>query len=264
MSSDVRFTVFVGSGKGGVGKSTVSLNLALALAARGAACGILDADLHGPSIPLMLGMTPTRSTRFWTVASKGQWRRLTPTQHAGLAVMSFGTVLGEDQPMALEGPGLSIIARQLCEQIDWGTLDVLVVDLPPGTGDILQTLMPVMRPAAAVIVVTPQDIAHLDARKALQAYRMGGVEVLGGVENMSELACPHCGEAFPIFPRVDDARSLWQRGVDRLGSIPFDPRLASAADTGKPVVLSAPESDVGTAFARLAERVAASIAAHGG
>ena len=220
--------VAVASGKGGVGKSTVSLGLARALAARGGRVGLLDADIYGPDIPLMLGLKQTRELRRWDVARNPRFGRieLEPVEVAGIKVMSVGFLLAEPQMFALPAMLASFIGDQLVRGVRWGELDHLVVDLPPGTADLQQHIFGTMGLAGAIIVVGPQDAAHLDARKILTLLRDSNVPVLGAVENMRGFRCPHCGELMDVFPPVAADRSLL-RDVELLVSIPLDPAFAT-------------------------------------
>ncbi len=252
--SPARHTIAVGSGKGGVGKSTVSLNLALALAADGAAVGVLDADLYGPNIPLMVGLARNAWSTGWTIASREQ-TPLPPIERYGLKIMSAGFIIAEDQPMGVSGATVRMLLTQLLTQVAWGALDYLVIDLPPGTADVQQGLLQTIPLSGAVLVVTPQDVAHLDGRKALRQYTDAKVPVLGGVENMSGFVCPHCGEISDIFARVSEARSIWALGVDKLGAIPLDPALSRAGDTGRPLLVADPHSPQAAAFRYVAQRL---------
>src|SRR5438874_7282829 len=219
--------VAVASGKGGVGKSTVSLNVARALAARGAAVGLLDADVYGPDIPLMLGLKQTRELRSWELGRNRRFGRveLEPLEVLGLKVMSVGFLLAEPQAMTMPGMLAQLVGRQLIRDVRWGRLDYLIVDLPPGTADLQQQLFATVELAGAIVVVGPQDAAHLDARRVLAMLRDAGVRVLGAVENMRGLRCPHCGELVDVFPPVADERSIL-REVPLLGSVPLDPAFA--------------------------------------
>jgi ATP-binding protein involved in chromosome partitioning len=218
--------VAVASGKGGVGKSTVSLGLARALAAAGSAVGLLDADVYGPDIPLMLGLKQTRELRSWDLGRNPRFGRivLEPVEVEGLKVMSVGFLIAERQSFALPAMLTSLVGRQLIEDVAWGELDYLVVDLPPGTADLQQHFFREVPLAGAIVVVAPQDAAHLDARKLLDVLRDANVRVLGGVENMAGLACPHCGGRIDVFPPVADERSIFTE-IERLVSIPLDPAL---------------------------------------
>jgi ATP-binding protein involved in chromosome partitioning len=219
--------VAVASGKGGVGKSTVSLGLARALAGRGRSVGLLDADVYGPDIPLMLGLSQTRELRRWELARSPQFGRveLDPLEIEGIKVMSVGFLLAERQMFAMPAMLASFVGDQLVKNVRWGALDYLVIDLPPGTADIQQHLLATMGLAGAIIVVGPQDAAHLDARKVLSLLRDAHVRVIGAVENMRGLQCPHCGETLDVFPPVAEERSLL-RDVELLVSIPLDPVFA--------------------------------------
>ena len=221
-----RSVLAVGSGKGGVGKSTVTLQLALACARRGLRVGVLDADLYGPDIPLMVGISRHEQARQWQL-----WRRggmsLEPIERHGLRLMSVGFLLAETQALAMAAPLLTAALRQLVLEVEWGELDVLLVDLPPGTADLQQQLVDVVSLDGAIVVVGPQDVAHLDARKFVAFLRDARVPILGGIENMSGLVCPHCHETIDVFPPVADERAVWADGVAVLGRVPMDPRLAS-------------------------------------
>ncbi len=240
--------VAVASGKGGVGKSTVSLNLARALAEGGRRVGLLDADIYGPDIPLMLGLKQTRELKRWALGRNPTFGmpRLEPVEALGLKVMSVGFLLAERQAFELPAPLLAGVTRQLLDGVDWGELDVLVVDLPPGTADLQQHLFATERVSGAVIVVGPQDAAHLDARKLVSVLHDAGVPIIGAVENMRGLLCPHCGERIEVFPPVDESRSVL-REITLLGTIPLDPAFAR--------LNGVPEQ-----FVQIAERVAAAIA----
>ncbi len=257
-SPPARFTVAVGSGKGGVGKSTVALNLALALRERNAAVGLLDADVYGPDIPLMVGVTRKAWTGDWELARNrelGTQRELPAIERHGLQIMSAGFILAEDQPMILPAPTVALLIGQLVRQVTWGALDYLIVDLPPGTADVQHAVLREIALSGAVVVVTPQDVAHLDAKKAVQMYRRSRVPVLGAVENMSGLMCSHCGERIQVFARVPDSRALWSMGVDLLGTVPLDPSISEAGDTGRPLLLAYPQSPQATAFREIAQRL---------
>ncbi|HEX6778129.1 MAG TPA: P-loop NTPase [Ktedonobacterales bacterium] len=254
-SSPARFVVAVGSGKGGVGKSTVSLNLALALAERGLSVGLLDADMYGPNIPLMVGLTRKTWTGDWTVARKGKQIAIQPVERYGLRIMSAGFLLGEDQPMIFEALTVRMLLTQLVRQVAWGELDYLLIDLPPGTADIQQNLLKDLSLSGVVLVVTPQDVAHLDGKKALQHYRRAGVPIVGAIENMSGFLCPHCGEPIDIFARVHPSRAIWAMDVEKLGAVPLDPTISQAGDTGHPLLIAQPASPQATAFRQIAQRL---------
>jgi ATP-binding protein involved in chromosome partitioning len=221
-----RFVVAVGSGKGGVGKSTVSVRLALALARRGVAVGLLDADLYGPDIPLMVNITRRERARQWELWRKNGVRH-EPVERHGVRIMSVGFLLGERQALTMGAPLLTAALKQLVDNVDWGPLDILLIDLPPGTADLQQQLLGVVTLDGAIVVVGPQDVAHLDAQKFLDFLRDANVLVLGGIENMSGLVCPHCGERIDVFPPVAEERSIWSEGAAVLGRIPLDPAMAA-------------------------------------
>ena len=216
--------VAVGSGKGGVGKSSVVVGLSRALSARGQKVGILDADLYGPDIPLMLGVTrtvPTKHITVWRAPGFGK-ADITPLEVDGLRVMSLQLLMSERQAFAPAGPLASLMVGRMCGDIDWGNLDYLIVDLPPGTGDISQAVAATLSINAAIVVVTPQDVAHLDTRKFLDFLMQRNVRVLGGVENMAAVECPHCNHEFRLFTPAAPQRTIWDDGVTKLVSIPFD------------------------------------------
>jgi ATP-binding protein involved in chromosome partitioning len=240
--------VAVASGKGGVGKSTVSLNLARALADRGAQVGLLDADVYGPDIPLMLGLKQTRELRAWDLGRNPRFGRvqLDPVEALGLKVMSVGFLLAEHQALTMPAMLIDMVSRQLIRDVRWGDLDYLIVDLPPGTADLQQQLFATVDLAGAIVVVGPQDAAHLDARKLLTMLRDAGVPVLGAVENMRGLRCPHCGELVDVFPPVSEERSIL-RELPLLGTLPLDPSLAQL-------------NGIPPAFGPIAEQVAAALA----
>jgi ATP-binding protein involved in chromosome partitioning len=223
--SPARAVIAVASGKGGVGKSTVVLNLALALSARGQQVGILDADLYGPDIPAMLGLKRTEDAQRWTLWQRGG-ATMQPVERRGLKVMSAGFLLGERQTMPWQSPTLPFVLRQLLYGVSWGELDFLLVDLPPGTADLQVALFREVQLDGVVVVVGPQDVAHLDAKKVVTLLRDAKVPLIGAVENMARLVCPHCGEPIELFPPVAEPRSLWHDGVRRLASIPLDPAIA--------------------------------------
>jgi ATP-binding protein involved in chromosome partitioning len=184
---------------------------------------------------------------------------LEPVERYGIKLMSVGFLLAESQALALPAPLLHAALRQLLEDVSWGRLDFLVIDLPPGTADLQQQLVGLVTLAGVLIVVGPQDVAHLDGRKVLDLLRSAGIEVLGAVENMAELTCPHCGERVEVFPRVDPSRSLWADGIPRLGTIPLDPAISRAGDRGRPVLVVDPAGPQASAFRALAVQVLARL-----
>jgi len=251
--ANVKNIVAVASGKGGVGKSTTAANLALAWAAQGAKVGLLDADIYGPSQPLMMGLAGAKP-----VSADG--KHLSPLRAHGVEVMSIGFMIDQEQPMAWRGPMVTSALTQLLGDTNWGELDYLVVDMPPGTGDIQLTLAQRVPVSGAVIVTTPQDIALLDARKGLKMFEKVEVRVLGVVENMSMHVCSQCGHTEHIFGSGGGARMAAQYGVQLLGELPLDIRIREDADGGSPTVVSEPGSTRAQAYFRMARRTAARLA----
>jgi len=244
----VRFKIAVASGKGGVGKSTVAANLALALQARGARVGLLDADIYGPSQQLMMGC---RDKPMVSAEEK-----ILPVDGHGVRVMSLGFLMDPDTPVIWRGPMVMKALEQFLGDVDWGELDYLVVDLPPGTGDAQLTLTQQVPLDGAVIVTTPQDVALIDARKGLAMFQRVNVPVLGVIENMSSYVCPSCGHREDIFKSGGGRRTAEQLGVPFLGEIPIDPAIVVGGDAGLPIVASHPESAAARAFRDAAEAVA--------
>jgi ATP-binding protein involved in chromosome partitioning len=253
---DVRNIIAIASGKGGVGKSTTAVNLALALAAEGAKTGILDADIYGPSVPLMLGVAGERPT-----SDDGQ--SMNPPSAHGLQVMSIGFLIDADQPMVWRGPMVTSALNQMLQQTRWSDLDYLIVDMPPGTGDIQLTLSQQVPVSGAVIVTTPQDIALLDARKGLQMFRKVNVPVLGVVENMSTHICTNCGHEEALFGSGGGARMAADYDVELLGQLPLDLRIREQADGGTPSVIAEPDGAPAEAYRQTARRMAARLALQG-
>jgi len=249
----VKNVVAVASGKGGVGKSTTAANLALAWAAQGARVGLLDADIYGPSQPLMMGLAGRKP-------ESPDGKHLTPLRAHGVEVMSIGFMVDSEQPMAWRGPMVTQALTQLLGETQWGDLDYLVVDMPPGTGDIQLTLAQRVPVSGAVIVTTPQDIALLDARKGLKMFEKVEVRVLGVVENMSMHVCVSCGHVEHVFGSGGGARMAEQYGVQLLGELPLDIRIREDADGGMPTVVAEPGSARALAYFRMARRTAARLA----
>ena len=221
----------------------------------GKAVGLLDADFYGPDIPLMVNLARRDELRQWNFWSREREISLEPVERFGLKIMSVGFLLAERQPFSLPGQWTYFVGRQLVHDVDWGSLDYLVVDLPPGTADLQQELVRLIPLAGAILVVGPQDVAHLDAKKVLSMLADTRVRVLGAVENMAAMSCPHCGESIDVFPRVRDERALWGLGVPLLARIPLDPSVAEAGDAGTPVVDAQPNGESAAAFRRVADRV---------
>jgi ATP-binding protein involved in chromosome partitioning len=249
----IRNIIAVASGKGGVGKSTTAANLALALAHEGAAVGLLDADIYGPSQPLMMGLSDQRPS------SPDQRTMIAPVAY-GVKVMSIGFLIDAEQPMVWRGPMVTQALVQLLETTRWGELDYLIVDMPPGTGDTQLTLSQRVPVSGAVIVTTPQDIALLDARKGLRMFEKVEVPVLGIVENMSTHVCSKCGHEEHIFGAGGGRRMAEQYGVDLLAELPLDIRIREQADGGRPTVVAEPDSALARAYIDLARRTSARLA----
>ena len=243
----VRTIVAVASGKGGVGKSTVAANLALGLAANGLAVGILDADIYGPSMPRMLGISGRPTSHDGKI--------LEPMERHGVKVMSIGFLVDEDTPMIWRGPMVMSALQQMLRDVNWGTLDILVVDMPPGTGDAQLTMAQQVPLSGAVIVSTPQDIALIDARKGLNMFRKVNVPVLGIVENMSYFCCPNCGHRAEIFGHGGARREAERLGTEFLAEIPLDIAIRETSDAGNPIVASDAKGPHAEAFRALAARV---------
>ncbi len=248
----IRNVIAIGSGKGGVGKSTTSVNLALALAAEGARVGLLDADVYGPSIPAMLGLSGRPDSP--------DNKSIEPMRAFGVEAMSIGLLVDQDTPMIWRGPMATSALMQLFNDTLWGDLDYLLIDLPPGTGDIQLTLAQKIPVAGAVIVTTPQDIATLDAKKALKMFEKVEVPVLGIVENMAVHTCSNCGHVEHLFGQGGGERMAAQYGVPLLGSLPLDIAIREQGDAGQPVVVAAPDSAVAQAYRQTARVMAATLA----
>lgn len=248
---DVKHIIAVASGKGGVGKSTTSVNLALALAKQGAKVGMVDADVYGPSLPMMLGVSDgTRPEVF-------EQKFFVPVEAQGIKSMSMGYLATEQTPMVWRGPMASGALLQILTQTMWGDLDYLVVDMPPGTGDIQLTLAQKAQLSGAVIVTTPQDIALLDARKAIEMFRKVNIPILGIVENMAVHSCSQCGHQEHIFGEGGGERVAAEYGTEVLGSLPLSLEIREQADSGKPSVMSDPNGAAATAYGQIASKVAA-------
>ena len=248
----IKNIIAVASGKGGVGKSTTAVNLALALAAEGASVGMLDADIYGPSQPMMLGIAGRPESK--------DGKHLEPMEAHGLQAISIGFLIDIDTPMVWRGPMVTQALEQLLKDTRWRELDYLVVDLPPGTGDIQLTLAQKVPVTGAVIVTTPQDIALIDARKGLKMFEKVGIPILGIVENMSFHVCPKCGHESHIFGQGGAARMSKDYSTELLGQLPLDESIQQQADSGKPTVVSDPEGKIAEIYRRIARRCAVKIA----
>jgi ATP-binding protein involved in chromosome partitioning len=248
----VKNVIAVASGKGGVGKSTTTVNLALALAAEGASVGILDADIYGPSQPMMMGLSGRPESE--------DGKSIEPLENYGVQVMSIGFLIEPDQAMIWRGPMATQALDQLLHQTLWRELDYLLIDMPPGTGDIALTLSQRVPLTGAVIVTTPQDIALLDARKGLKMFEKVGVPILGIVENMAIYCCPNCGHTEHIFGADGGRKMATEYGVDYLGGLPLTMAIREQADSGRPTVVADPDGDVAGIYKDVARRVAVKIA----
>ncbi len=249
---NVKYKIAVASGKGGVGKSTVSVNLAVALAKLGVRVGLLDADIYGPSIPLMLGVTEK---------PEYDGKKLKPIERYGVQLMSLGFLTDDNSAVIWRGPLVMRAIQQLMRDVDWGNVDVILFDMPPGTGDAQLTLSQSVTLDGAVIVSTPQDVALLDATKGVQMFQKVNVPILGIVENMSFFACPHCGERTDIFSNGGVRRECDRLQVPFLGEIPIDAAIRAGGDEGKPIVASAPENAQAAAFMEIARNLKEQILA---
>ena len=249
---NVKNIIAVASGKGGVGKSTTAANLALALAAEGAKVGVLDADIYGPSQPMMLGIDRRPES------DDGQ--TMEPLENHGVQVMSIGFLINQDEAMIWRGPMATQALEQLLRQTNWSDLDYLIVDMPPGTGDIQLTLSQRVPMTGAVIVTTPQDIALIDARKAVTMFEKVGVPILGVVENMAVHVCSNCGHAEHIFGEGGGKRMAAEYKMDYLGALPLDINIRLQADSGKPTVVADPDGEVASIYKAVARKVAVGIA----
>ena len=248
----VKNIIAVASGKGGVGKSTTAVNLALALAAEGVSVGMLDADIYGPSQPTMLGITGRPESK--------DGKRLEPMEGHGIQAMSIGFLIDVETPMVWRGPMVTQALEQLLNETNWRDIDYLVVDLPPGTGDIQLTLAQRVPVTGAVIVTTPQDIALMDARKGLKMFEKVNIPILGVVENMSLHICSKCGHEENIFGSGGGDRMSKDYGIDLLGSLPLDISIREQADSGKPTVVADPDGRVAEIYRQIARKVAIKIA----
>jgi len=248
----VRSIIAVSSAKGGVGKSTICVNLALALAAEGARVGLMDADVYGPSIHVLMGTGDARP-------QAGVKKEIAPVEKDGLKLMSLGFLTERGQPVIWRGPIVMGVVKKFLTDVDWGELDYLMIDMPPGTGDAQLTLVQTVPLTGAIIVTTPSELSLVDAEKGLEMYRSVHAPVLGIIENMTYFECPHCGERTDIFSH-GGGREISQRlGVDFLGELPLDPTLRKVGDEGRPIVLSEPNSPVARAFFDIAGKIRSAV-----
>ncbi len=248
----IKNLIAVAAGKGGVGKSTVASNLAVALALEGARVGIMDADIYGPNQPQMMGVSGYKPMA-------GPDNKIEPAQNHGVKVMSMGFLMDPDAPVIWRGPMLHGAITQFLKDVKWGELDYLVLDLPPGTGDVQLTLCQTVPLAGAVIVTTPQSIALSDVRKAIAMFKKLNVPVLGAIENMSGFVCPHCDKESKIFAEGGIAKLKTTFGVEVFGGVPLDPKIGQGSEDGRPIVLSHPDSVPAKALREIARKVAASV-----
>jgi ATP-binding protein involved in chromosome partitioning len=248
----VRNVLVVASGKGGVGKSTISANLAVALARTGARVGLLDADIYGPSVPTLLGLKGRKLS--------GEDGQILPAEAHGLKVVSIGFLLEEDSPVVWRGPMLMKALSQFLHGTKWGELDYLVIDLPPGTGDVQISLVQMTPVAGAVVVTTPQDLALIDVKKAVRMFEKVGVPILGVVENMSWFVCPHCAGRSEIFGHGGAKAACGEMGLRFLGEVPLQAELREASDAGEPLVAKSPDAPAARAIAKAAADAAAALA----
>jgi ATP-binding protein involved in chromosome partitioning len=253
LMSNVKNIIAVASGKGGVGKSTTAVNLALALAAEGAQVGILDADIYGPSQPMMMGIAGGRP-------ESKDGKTMEPLENYDVQVSSIGFMVDPDEPMVWRGPIVTQALQQLLDQTNWRDLDYLIVDMPPGTGDIQLTLSQKVPVTGAVIVTTPQDIALLDARKGLKMFEKVGIPILGIIENMSTHICSNCGHAEAIFGSGGGEKMCGEYGVDFLGGLPLTMAIREQTDSGKPTVVADPDGQVTAIYKAIARKIAVKVA----
>lgn len=246
----VKYVVAVSSGKGGVGKSTVSVNLAVALAQSGARVGLLDADIYGPNIPMMMGVTK---------APEQQDGKIVPAENYGVKLISMAFFVPEDTAVVWRGPMVHTAIQQFFRDVRWGELDYLLIDLPPGTGDAQLTLSQLVPLRGAVTVTTPQEVALYDVRKGVMMFQKVNVPLLGLIENMSHFVCGHCGETTEIFSYGGGERAAQKMGIPFLGRIPIDPAIRSGGDTGKPIVAADPASPHAAAFRDIAAKLRQSV-----
>lgn len=247
---NIDHVIAVSSGKGGVGKSTVAANLAAALAAAGRRVGLLDADVYGPDIPLMFG----EKRKPKVTGDKGS-EKIVPLEAHGVKLMSLGFLLDDEQPAIMRGPLVSGILKQFLEQVEWGELDYLIVDMPPGTGDAQLSLVQIVNLDGAILVTTPQEVSTGDVRRAVRMFERVNTKIFGIVENMAGMACPHCNGHIDVFGHGGGATLADDMHLPLIGEVPLDPRVREAGDAGTPTTIALPESPAGTAFRAIADRV---------
>jgi ATP-binding protein involved in chromosome partitioning len=251
MAPGIKNVIAISSGKGGVGKTTVAVNLAVALAREGARVGLMDADIYGPNVPKMLAITGQ---------PQSQGGKMTPPEAFGVHVMSMGFLVSDDTPLVWRGPMIHGAIQQFLRDVDWGEIDYLIVDLPPGTGDAQLSICQLMPVTGAVIVTTPQEVSLLDSRRGLAMFQKVNVPLLGIIENMSYFMCPHCDERTEIFSHGGGEMAAQKLGVDFLGEIPIDVAIREGSDAGTPIVAGDPDSPQAQAITEIARQIAARIA----
>jgi ATP-binding protein involved in chromosome partitioning len=251
----VKNLIAVGSGKGGVGKTTVSVNLSVALSSLGYKVGLMDADVYGPNVPLMMGINKT---------PMAYGERIQPLEQHGVKLMSMGFLNPGDKPLVWRGPMLHSVIQQFLRGVDWGNLDYLIIDLPPGTGDVQLSLIQTAPITGAIVVTTPSDVSLEDARKAIHMFYQVKVPILGIVENMSYLTCPHCNERIDVFSTGGGKRTATEMNVHFLGELPLDPKVRVGGDSGNPIALAGPDGEMFLQLARNAVARAAETAAEAG
>ena len=254
--ANIEHVIAVSSGKGGVGKSTVAVNLAAALAGAGRRVGLLDADVYGPDVPLMFG----EKRKPKVTGAKGS-EKIVPLEAHGVKLMSLGFLLEEEQPAIMRGPLVSGILKQFLEQVDWGELDYLIVDMPPGTGDAQLSLVQIVNLEGAVLVTTPQEVSTGDVRRAVRMFERVNTKIFGIVENMAGMECPHCGGHIDVFGHGGGRRLAHDMHLPLLGEVPLDPLVREAGDEGRPTAIAHPESPAGIAFRTIAESIADAVEA---
>jgi len=247
----VKNVIAIASGKGGVGKSTVTINLSMALASQGARVGLLDADIYGPSIPLMMG---TQSQK-----PESREKRVIPIERDGVKMMSMGYLIPEGEPVVWRGPMVHGALTQFLSQVEWGELDYLLIDMPPGTGDAQLTISQNAPLSGAVIVTTPQEVSLIDARKGLRMFQNVKVPILGVIENMSGFVCGHCHEVTPIFREGGGSALAKEMNVPFLGALPIDPKIAETSDKGTPLVMLDPQAEASKKYVQIAQAIAAKL-----
>ena len=254
--ANIEHVIAVSSGKGGVGKSTVAVNLAAALAAAGRRVGLLDADVYGPDVPLMFG----EKRKPKVTGEKGS-EKIVPLEAHGVKLMSLGFLLEEEQPAIMRGPLVSGILKQFLEQVEWGELEYLIVDMPPGTGDAQLSLVQIVNLEGAILVTTPQDVSTGDVRRAVRMFERVNTKIFGIVENMMGMECPHCGGHIDVFGHGGGRRLAHDMHLPLLGEVPLDPLVREAGDLGRPTAIAHPQSPAGIAFRAIAEAITDAVEA---